>query len=74
MTQDARIGSGMDQLTTSKVKEEGQSSLLSLAYVNHVQNIILKYQMSESQAGVKVAGRNIKTLRYIDGNMETNRK
>ena len=49
-------------------------SLLSLAYVNHVQNILLKYQMSESQAGVKVAGRNIKTLRYIDGNMETNRK
>ena len=35
-------------------------------------NILLKYQVSESQAGIKVAGRNIKTLRYIDGNTETN--
>ena len=57
-----------------KAKKNIYISLLPLAYVNHVQNILLKYQMSESQAGVKVAGRNIKTLRYIDGNMETNRK
>ena len=71
MSQDSRTGSGMDQLTTSKVKEEWQSSLLSLANVNHMPNILLKYQVSESQAGIKVAGRNIKTLRYIDGNTET---
>ena len=74
MSQDARIGWSMDELTTSKVKEEGQSSLLSLAYVNHVQNILLKYQISVSQAGIKVAGRNSKTLRHVDGNTETNRK
>ena len=74
MNQDARIGFGMDQLTTSKVKEEWQSSLFSLAYVNHMQTILFKYQLSESKAGIKVAGRNIKTLRYIDGNTKTNRK
>ena len=74
MSQDARIGSSMDELTTSKVKEEWQNSLLSLAYVNHMQTILFKYQLSESKAGIKVAGRNIKTFRYIDGNTKPNRK
>ena len=66
MCPDARTGSGMDQLTTSKAKEEWQGSLLSLIHVNHMQNILLKYEVSESKAGITVAGRNTKTLRYID--------
>ena len=39
-----------------------------------MQSIVLTYQVSESQAGIKVAGRNVKNLSYIDGNTETNRK
>ena len=50
------------------------NALLSLAYVNHMQTILFKYQLSESKAGIKVAGRNSKTLIYIDGNTKTNRK
>ena len=45
-----------------------------VAYVNHMQTILFKYQLSESKAGIKVAGRNSKTLRYIDGNTKPNRK
>ena len=39
---------------------------MSLIHVNHMQNMLLKYEVSESKAGITVAGRNTKTLRYID--------
>ena len=55
-----------------------ERSMVKLAIVTclceYMQSILLKYQLSESQADIKIAGKNIKYLRYIDDNMETNRK
>lgn len=39
-----------------------------------MQNILFKYQLSESKAGIKVAGRNSKTLTYIDVNAKNKEK
>ena len=42
------------------------------AYVNHMQSTLSKYPVNGSEAGIKIVGRNINKLRYLDGITEKN--
>ena len=57
MNQNTIIGVGMENLTSSKLSKKSDKSLYCYSvYVNHMQSILLKYQVNESQAGIKVSG------------------
>ena len=58
----------MEQQTGSKLgKEYVKACILSLCLFNlHAEYIMQNARLNESQAGIKIAGRNIKNLRYAD--------
>ena len=43
-----------------------QGHILSLCYLTHAEYIMGNVRLDESQAGIKIAGRNINNLRYAD--------
>ena len=58
---------GMGQWTASKLgKEYSKAAYRHPAYLIYMQSISCKMQLDEAQAGIKIAGRNIKNLRYTD--------
>ena len=58
----------MEQQTGSKLgKEYVKACILSLCLFNlHAEYIMQNARLNESQAGIKIAGRNINNLRYAD--------
>ena len=58
----------MEQQTGSKLgKEYVKTCILSLCLFNlHAEYIMQNARLNESQAGIKIAGRNINNLRYAD--------
>ena len=57
----------MEQLTGSKLgKESNKAVYCPPAYLTHVENIMRNAGLEDSQAGIKIARRNINNLRYAD--------
>ena len=57
----------MEQWTDSKLgKDYVKAICCNPAYLTYMQSISCKMQLDEAQAGIKIAGRNIKNLRYTD--------
>ena len=57
----------MEQWTGSELgKEYSKAAYHHPAYLIYMQSISCKMQLDEAQAGIKIAGRNIKNLRYTD--------
>ena len=57
----------MEQQTGSKLgKEYVKAVYCPLAYLTYAEYIMRNARLDESQAGLKVAGRNINNLRYAD--------
>ena len=57
----------MEQLTGSKLgKEYVKAVYCHLAYLTSVQSILGQMPSCMSQAGIKIARRNINNLRYVD--------
>ena len=57
----------MEQKTGSKLGRVCQGCILSLCLFNLYTEYIMWYaSLDESQAGIKIAGRNINNLRYAD--------
>ena len=57
----------MEQRTGSKLRKECQSCILSPCLFNlYAEYIMWIARLDEAQAGIKIAGRNIKNLRYAD--------
>ena len=57
----------MEQWTGSGLgKEYSKAAYRHPAYLIYMQSISCKMQLDEAQAGIKIAGRNIKNLRYTD--------
>ena len=58
----------MEQQTGSKLgKEYIKAVYCHLAYLTYMQSTSQEMLLDEAQAGIKIAGRNINNLRYIDG-------
>ena len=57
----------MERQTGSKGKGECQSCVLSPCFFNFYAEYIMRNAgLEEAQAGIKIAGRNINNLRYVD--------
>ena len=57
----------MEQQTGSKLgKEDIKAVYCHPAYLNYMQSTSCKMRLDEVQAGIKIAGRNINNLRYVD--------
>ena len=57
----------MEQLASSKLRKVQQGSTLSSSLFNfHTGYIMQNAGLDKSQAGIKIAGRNINNLRYAD--------
>ena len=57
----------MEQLTGSKLGKEYDKAVHCLCLFNlHAEYIMWNGVLDESQAGIKIAGRNINNLRYAD--------
>ena len=58
----------MEQRTGSKLGKEYIKAVLiyHCAYLTYMQSTSLEILMDEAQAGIKIAGRNINNLRYVD--------
>ena len=57
----------MEQKTGFKLgKECIKAGYCHLAYLIYMQSIMQDSMLDEAQAGIKIAGRNIKNLRYAD--------
>ena len=57
----------MDQWTGSKLgKEYVKAIYCHPAYLTYMQNFMRNAGLEEAQAGIKIAGRNIKNLRHVD--------
>ena len=57
----------MEQQTDSKLgKEYIKAVYCHPAYLTYAENIMGNTELVEAQAGIKIAGRNIKNLRYED--------
>ena len=57
----------MEQLTSSKLgKEYNKAVYRHPAYLTYAEYIMWNARLDESQAGIKIAGRNINNLRYAD--------
>ena len=62
-----QLESCMEQLTSSGLTEVRQGCLLSPCLFNlYAEHIMGNAGLDESQAGIKLAGRNINDLRYVD--------
>ena len=58
---------GMEQWTGSKLGKEHIKAVLSPYWFNlHAEYIMLDAGLDDSQAGVRIAGRNVNNLRYAD--------
>ena len=58
----------LEQQTGSKLgKEYIKAVYCHLAYLTYMQSTSQEMLLDEAQAGIKIAGRNINNLRYIDG-------
>ena len=58
----------MEQQTGSKSgKEYVKAVCCHSAYLTYMQSTSQEMLLDEAQAGIKIAGRNINNLRYIDG-------
>ena len=58
---------GMEQQTGSKLRKECQGCILSPCLFNlYAEYIMRNTGLEETQAGIKIAGRNISHLRYAD--------
>ena len=58
----------MEYPTGSKLgKEYIKAVYCHLAYLTYMQSTSQEMLLDEAQAGIKIAGRNINNLRYIDG-------
>ena len=61
------LESDMKQLTSSKLgKEYDKAVYCHPAYLTFMQSTSWTARMNESQAGIKITGRNINNLRYAD--------
>ena len=57
----------MEQQTSSKLgKEYIKAVYYHLVYLTYMQSIMINAGMDEAQAGIKIARRNINSLRYAD--------
>ena len=57
----------MEQQTGSKLgKEYCKAVYCHLAYLTYMQSTMRNPRLGEAQAGIKLSGRNIKNLRYVD--------
>ena len=57
----------MEQRTDSKLgKEYVKAVYCHPAYLTYMQYIMWNARLNEAQAGIKIAGRNISNLRYVD--------
>ena len=57
----------MEQQTGSKLGKEYVNTILSPCLFNFYAEYIMRNTgLSEAQAGIKIAGRNINNLRYVD--------
>ena len=57
----------MEQWTGSKLgKEYVKAVYCHPAYLTYMQYIMWNARLDEAQAGIKIAGRNISNLRYVD--------
>ena len=57
----------MEQQTSSKSgKEYVKAIYCHPAYLTYMQNFMRNAGLEEAQAGIKIAGRNIKNLRHVD--------
>ena len=57
----------MEQQTESNLgKEVHQGSILSILFNLYAEYIMWNARLDEAQAGIKIAGRNITNLRYVD--------
>ena len=57
----------MEPLTSSKLgKEYNKAVYCHPAYLTYAEYIMWNARLDESQAGIKIAGRNINNLRYVD--------
>ena len=62
-----QLESAMEQLTSSKMGKEYDKAVLSPWLFNlYAEYIMQNATPDELQAGIKIAGRNINNLRYID--------
>ena len=58
----------MEQQTGSKLGKEYEKSILSPCFFNFCAEYIMQNAgLDESQAGIKIAGKNINNLSYADG-------
>ena len=59
----------VEQWTGSKLRKESNKAMLSLCLFNfYAEYIMQNARLDEAQAGIKVVGRNINNLRYVDDN------
>ena len=57
----------MEQRTGSKLGKEYVKAILSPCLFNlHAEYIMRSARLDETQAGIKIAGRNVNNLRYTD--------
>ena len=62
-----QLESDMEQLISSKLRKEYDKAVLSPCLSNlYAEYIIQNARLDESQAGIKIARRNINNLRYVD--------
>ena len=64
-----RLEADMEQQTSSKSgKVNGQSCILSPCLFNlYAEYVMRNAGLDEAEAGIKIAGRNINNVRYVDG-------
>ena len=68
MVKKPQLDLDMEQQTSSKSgKEYVKAVYCHLAYLTYMQSTSQEMLLDEAQAGIKIAGRNINNLRYIDG-------
>ena len=56
----------MEQQTGSKLGKEYVKAVSPCSFNLHAEHIIWNAGLDEAQAGIKIAGRNINNLRYVD--------
>ena len=65
--QEATVRTGHGPTTSSKLgKEYIKAVYYHLVYLTYMQSIMINAGMDEAQAGIKIARRNINSLRYAD--------
>ena len=62
----------MKQRAGSKLGKEYKSVYCHPAYLTYAEYIMWNARLDEAQAGIKIAGRNINNLRYVESEEELN--